>query len=171
MSVVESFAEPRGWGIGVGTFDSDWGIQARKDFMFGEELQYAIDLQAGLYNQKKWTGRFNADFHYIFMSKSAFSLYPLAGLNFSLQDGRNRWGANIGGGMLLDIPDEGIVAIKCHPDGYVPMRISWNTDHFVPTIYQLTLKKGGTIGGKVYDAAGNPVESAKLLLILIRLAP
>ena len=103
MSVVESFAEPRGWGMGVGTFDSDWGVQARKDFMFGEEHQYAIDLQAGLYNQKKWTGRFNADFHYIFMPKSAFSLYPLAGLNFSLQDGRNRWGANIGGGMLVDL--------------------------------------------------------------------
>ena len=103
MSVVGSFAEPRGWGAGLGTFDSDWGAQVRKDFMFGEERQYAIDLQAGLYNQRKWTGRFNADFHYIFMPKSVFSLYPLAGLNFSLQDGRNRWGGNIGGGMLVDL--------------------------------------------------------------------
>ena len=103
MSVVGSFAEPRGWGVGVGTFDGDWGAQARKDFMFGEERQYAIDLQAGLYNQKEWTGRFNADFHYIFMPQSTFSLYPLAGLNFAVQDGRNRWGANIGGGMLVDL--------------------------------------------------------------------
>ena len=103
MIVVESVAEPRGWGMGVGTFDSDWGVQARKDFMFGEEHQYAIDLQAGLYKQRNWTGRFNADFHYIFMPKSAFSLYPLAGLNFSVQDGRNRWGGNIGGGMLVDL--------------------------------------------------------------------
>ena len=103
LCAAGSFAEPKGWGLGVGTFDSDWGVQARKDFMFGEERQFAIDLQAGLYNQKKWTGRFNADFHYIFMPKSAFSLYPLAGLNFSLQDGRNRWGGNIGGGMLVDL--------------------------------------------------------------------
>ena len=103
LCAVGSFAEPRGWGAGLGTFDSDWGAQVRKDFMFGEERQYAIDLQAGLYNQRKWTGRFNADFHYIFRPKSAFSLYPLAGLNFALQDGRNRWGANIGGGMLLDV--------------------------------------------------------------------
>ena len=89
LCAAGSFAEPRGWGLGLGTFDSDWGVQARKDFMFGDELQYAVDIQAGLYDQRKWTGRFDADFHYIFMSKSAFSLYPLAGMDLALQDGRN----------------------------------------------------------------------------------
>ena len=103
LCVAGSFAEPRGWGAGLGTFDGDWGGQVRKDFVFGEELQYAIDLQAGLYNQRKWTGRFDADFHFIFMSESMFSLYPLAGINFSVQDGRNRWGGNIGGGALIDL--------------------------------------------------------------------
>ena len=103
LTAAGSFAEPKGWGLGLGTFDGDFGVQARKGFGFGQELQYAIDLQAGLYNQKKWTGRFDADFHYIFMSQSAFSVYPLAGLDFALQDGRNRWGANIGGGVLLDL--------------------------------------------------------------------
>ena len=105
LCAAGAWAEPKGWGLGAGTFDGDFGVQARKDFMFGDELQYAVDLQAGLYNQRKWTGRFNADFHYVFMSQSAFSLYPLAGANLALQDGRNRWGANIGGGALLDLND------------------------------------------------------------------
>ena len=103
LCVAGSFAEARGLGVGLGTFDGYFGGQVRKDFVFGEELQYAIDLQAGLYNQRKWTGRFDADFHFIFMSESMFSLYPLAGINFSVQDGRNRWGGNIGGGALIDL--------------------------------------------------------------------
>jgi hypothetical protein len=103
LCAVGSLAEPRGWGLGLGTFDGDFGGQARKDFVFGDELQYAINLQAGLYNQRKWTGRFNADFHLILMSESTFSLYPLAGMNLALQDGRNRWGANIGGGAVIDL--------------------------------------------------------------------
>lgn len=104
--VFGAAAEPRGWGLGLGTFDGDFGGQARKDFVFGNELQYSIDLQAGLYNQNKWTGRFNADFHYILRPDSAFSLYPLAGINFALEKKNNRAGANIGGGALLDINAE-----------------------------------------------------------------
>ena len=103
LCVAGSFAEPKGWGAGLGTFDGDWGGQVRKGFIFGDDLQFGVDLQAGLYNQRKWTGRFDADFHYIFMPKSAFSLYPLAGVDFAIQDGRNRWGGNLGGGALLDL--------------------------------------------------------------------
>lgn len=103
LCAVGSFAEPRGWGVGAGVFDGDFGAQARKGFIFGEELRYAIDLQAGLYNQNKWTGRFNADFHYMFRPDSAFRLYPLAGINFALQSQRNRAGVNIGGGALFDL--------------------------------------------------------------------
>ena len=103
LCAVGSFAEPRGWGVGLGVFDGDGGVQARKGFEFGETRRYAIDLQAGLYNQNKWTGRFNADFHYIFRPDSAFRLYPLAGINFAIQGNNNRAGANIGGGALVDL--------------------------------------------------------------------
>ena len=47
LCAIGSFAEPRGWGLGLGVFDGDFGAQARKGFSFGEERQYAIDLQAG----------------------------------------------------------------------------------------------------------------------------
>lgn len=106
LCVVESYAEPRGWGLGFGTFDGDFGGQARKDFVFGEELQYSFDLQAGLYNQRRWTGRFNADFHYMLRPDSAISLYPLAGINFALQKKSNRAGVNIGGGAIIDVNAE-----------------------------------------------------------------
>jgi hypothetical protein len=106
LCTAGTFAEPKGWGAGLGVFDSDFGIQARKDFEFGQELQYAIDLQAGLYNQNKWTTRLDADFHYIFRADSAFRLYPLAGVNLAIQSKNNRAGFNIGGGTTFDLNSE-----------------------------------------------------------------
>lgn len=103
LCALGSFAEPRGWGLGLGSFDGYGGVQARKDFVFGKELRYAIDLQAGIYNQREWAGRFDADFHFIFLPKSTFSFYPLAGIDFVVQDGRNRWGGNLGGGATVDL--------------------------------------------------------------------
>jgi hypothetical protein len=106
LCAISTFAEPKGWGVGVGVFDSDFGVQARKAFSFGQELQYAIDLQGGLYNQNKWTTRLDADFHYIFRPDSPFRLYPLAGVNLAIQSKNNRAGFNIGGGTTFDVnPD------------------------------------------------------------------
>jgi len=64
LCVAGSFAEPKGVGMGFGTFKGDWGGQVRKAFVFGDDREFGVDLQAGLYNQRKWTGRFDADFHY-----------------------------------------------------------------------------------------------------------
>ncbi len=97
------FSEPRGWGLGVGVFDDDFGAQVRKDFMFGKAQQYAIDLQGGLFKQDKWTTRLDADFHYNFRPDSAFSLYPLAGVNLAIQNKHNRTGFNLGGGATIDL--------------------------------------------------------------------
>ena len=103
VCVAGSYGEPRGWGLGFGTFDGDFGGQARKDLPFGDELQYAVNLQAGLYNQRRWTGRVNVDFHYLLRPDSAFNLYPLAGINLAIQRKSNRAGANIGGGAIIDL--------------------------------------------------------------------
>ncbi len=103
LCVVGSYAEPRGWGLGLGTFDGDFGGQARKDLVFGDELQYSVDLQAGLYHQRKWTGRVDVDFHYLLRPDSTFSLYPLAGIDIALRNKSYRAGANIGGGALIDL--------------------------------------------------------------------
>ncbi len=96
-------AEPRGWGLGLGVFDEDFGLHARKDFNLGEERQFDIVLQGGLYNQNKWTGRFDADFHYVFFPASTFRLYPLVGVDFALQSKSNRFGVNLGGGATVEL--------------------------------------------------------------------
>lgn len=102
-TVLISKAEPRGWGIGLGSFDGDFGAQARKDFNFGSDLQYGVALQGGLYNQDKVTGRFDADFHYIFYPRESIQLYPLAGLDWAIQSKNNRFGANLGGGCVFNL--------------------------------------------------------------------
>ncbi len=103
---VSTFAEPRGWGLGLGVFDNDFGLHARKDFIFGGEQQFEAVLQGGLYNQNKWTGRFDADFHFVFTPSSTFRLYPLIGLDWALQERNNRAGVNLGGGCTIDINSE-----------------------------------------------------------------
>ena len=97
------FAEARGWGLGVGVFEEDVGVHARKDFIMGEDRQFDIVLQGGIYNQNKWTGRFDADFHYVFFPSSTFRLYPLAGLDFAIQSKKNRAGVNLGGGATVEL--------------------------------------------------------------------
>lgn len=103
---MATHADPRGWGVGLGTFDGDFGAQARKGFTFGSELQYEVVLQGGLYNQNKLTGRFDADFHYIFNPDSSFQFYPLAGIDWAIQSKNNRVGANLGGGAMFDLNSE-----------------------------------------------------------------
>lgn len=107
-----SFSEPRGWGAGFGIFDGDLGIHGRKDFSFGEELQYGVVLQGGVYDQNKWTGRFDADFQYIFRTESTFRFYPLAGLNWAIQSKENRFGANLGGGATFDLNSETVLFLE-----------------------------------------------------------
>lgn len=103
LCAVSAMAEPKGWGVGVGTFDGDIGIQARKTFLFGEVQNIGLALQGGIYNQNKWTGRFDADVHYYFLADKTIRLYPLAGLDFAIQGGNNRFGGNVGGGAIFDI--------------------------------------------------------------------
>lgn len=101
--ILTAQAEPRGWGVGLGTFEGDFGAQARKDFLMGEAEQYGIAIQGGLYNQDKWTGRLDADFHYLFRPGSALRLYPLAGIDWAIQNKSNRAGFNLGGGLTLEL--------------------------------------------------------------------
>lgn len=94
--------EPIGLGAGAGFFDGDLGVHVRKGFYFGEVDEMGIILQAGLYEQRKWTGRFDVDFHYVLTPDKPVRIYPLAGIDFAVQNRNNRFGANIGGGLDLD---------------------------------------------------------------------
>ena len=105
-------AEPRGWGVGLGSFDGDFGASARKDFMFGEVQQYEVVVQGGIYNQNNWTGRFDADFHYVFTPDRTYRLYPLVGLDWAIQSKNNRLGANLGGGVTFDLNKETRIFIE-----------------------------------------------------------
>lgn len=96
----------RGWGVGLGTFEGDFGVQARKNFRMGEQQRYGLALQGGVYNQNKWTTRLDADFHYMFRPESAFRLYPLAGIDLALQNKYNRTGVNLGGGLMIELNSE-----------------------------------------------------------------
>lgn len=97
---------PRGWGFGIGLFEGDFGAHARKDFTLGRAGLYEIVVQGGLYNQNRWTGRFDADFHYVFRPESSLRFYPLAGFDWALQKKYNRAGANLGGGLTIDLNDQ-----------------------------------------------------------------
>ena len=103
LSAIGTQAESRGWGMGVGTFDGDFGIHARKDFRMGAEQQFGIALQGGFYNQQKWTTRLDGDFHYVFRPESAFSFYPLIGLDLAIQSKNNRTGFNAGIGSTIQL--------------------------------------------------------------------
>lgn len=106
LSAIFTRAEPRGWGFGFGSFEGDFGLHARKDFQMGAEQQFGIALQGGFYNQNKWTTRLDGDFHYLFRPNSAFSFYPLAGLNLSIQSKNNRTGFNLGVGSTIQLNDQ-----------------------------------------------------------------
>jgi hypothetical protein len=106
VCIPDSFCEPRGWGLGLGTFEGDFGIHARKDFKMGAEQQYGMALQGGVYNQNKWTTRLDADFHYIFMPRSVFRFYPLAGIDLAIQSKNNRTGFNLGLGSTVQLNDQ-----------------------------------------------------------------
>jgi hypothetical protein len=95
-----------GLGIGGGVYDGDYGIQARKDFVFGEEKRSEIVLQGSFYNHNRFTFRFDADYHLVFLPEGPFRLYPLAGLDFAINSNDNKFGLNLGGGMTFPLIDQ-----------------------------------------------------------------
>ena len=87
-------------------FEGDWGVTGRKDFVLGEQQRSEIILQGGLYNQNKWTFRFDADYHFVFFPEGPFRFYPLAGFDFAVQNKNNRSGINLGGGMTIPLREQ-----------------------------------------------------------------
>jgi len=101
-----------GWGFGIGVFDGDFGIQGRKEFVLGKTKRSEISTQAAVYFQDDVTVRLDADYHYVFRPDSAFRFYPLAGIDFAIQDRNNRFGANLGAGIRLKITDYNALFIE-----------------------------------------------------------
>jgi hypothetical protein len=91
-------AETRGWGLGAGVLDGDFGLQARKDFWLGGDISQ-ITGQGSVYFHGKTTFRLDADYHFILNPGQSSRFYPLAGLSFAFNSDSAKFGFNLGGGF------------------------------------------------------------------------
>jgi opacity protein-like surface antigen len=97
MSTTAS-AEIKGWGLGAGVLDGDFGIQGRKDFWLGGDISQ-ITGQASVYFHNKTTFRLDADYHFIINPGKPSRFYPLGGLQFAFNSDSAKLGLNVGGGV------------------------------------------------------------------------
>jgi len=97
-------AGPRGWGLGAGVFDGDFGVQVRKDFRLGGDISQ-ISGQAAAYFPSKTTFRLDADYHFL-LNKGASRFYPLVGLDFAFNSDHAKLGVNGGVGLNFKLTDK-----------------------------------------------------------------
>jgi opacity protein-like surface antigen len=91
-------AKVRGWGIGAGVLDGDFGLQARKDFFLGGDISQ-ITGQASVYFHNKTTFRVDADYHFLIKAGEPSRFYPLAGLQLAFNSDAVKFGVNGGAGL------------------------------------------------------------------------
>jgi len=101
-----------GFGFGLGVFDGNFGIQARKDFMLGPKKISALSLQGSLFFNDETTFNVDVDYHHIFTPNSAFRIYPLAGIDLAIQKKENRFGINLGAGANIKVTDQNALFIE-----------------------------------------------------------
>ena len=90
-------AETKGWGLGAGALDGDFGVQIRKDFWLGGDISQ-ITGQGSLFFHSKTTFRLDVDYHFIINPESNGRFYPLAGIQFAFNSDHAKFGLNLGGG-------------------------------------------------------------------------
>jgi len=87
----------KGWGLGLGIHDGDFGFHGRKDFWLGGDISH-LTGQAGVFFHGKTTFKLDADYHFIINPGSPSRFYPLVGLQFGFNSDNAKLGANLGGG-------------------------------------------------------------------------
>jgi hypothetical protein len=97
MVASTASAEIRGWGLGAGAFDGDFGVQARKNFWLGGDISQ-ITGQGSVYFHNKTTFRVDVDYHFVIESGNG-RFYPLAGLDLAFNSDHVKLGVNGGGGF------------------------------------------------------------------------
>jgi hypothetical protein len=98
-------AEVKGWGVGIGLLDGDFGIQGRKDVWLGGDISHFTG-QASVYFHNKVTFRIDADYHFIINPKDPSRFYPLAGLQLAFNSDAVKLGLNVGGGVNLMLTEK-----------------------------------------------------------------
>jgi len=97
-------AEVKGWGLGVGVFRGDFGVQSRKDFGLGGDVSQ-ITGQASVYFHSNTTFRIDLDYHFIINPGTPSRFYPLAGLDFAFNSDAFRVGVNGGVGVNFKLTE------------------------------------------------------------------
>jgi len=107
-------AKPGGWGVGMGGFNGDFGIQGRKDLSLGQSGIPELSFQSTVVLQTKTTFKFDADYHHILTPNGPVRLYPLGGLQFAVNSRSNRFGLNLGGGLNIPFSEkvDGFLELK-----------------------------------------------------------
>jgi len=90
-------ADIKGWGFGAGSFDGEFGIQARKDIRLGGDIS-RITAQGSVIFANRTTFALDADYHFVIKSGNG-RFYPLAGVNFAFNSDDTDFGVNGGGGV------------------------------------------------------------------------
>jgi hypothetical protein len=90
-------AEAGDWGFAAGSFDGEFGLQARKDFHLGGDIS-GITGQGSVLFSDPTAFALDADYHFVIKSGTS-RFYPLAGLHFIFDSDNAKFGANGGGGI------------------------------------------------------------------------
>ena len=91
-------AQMKGWGIGAGVHDGDFGAHARKDFWLGGDISH-LTGQFGVYDHWETTFKADADYHFMLNPDANGRFYPLVGLQLAFNSDVTELGANLGGGL------------------------------------------------------------------------
>ncbi len=97
VMAASASAEIKGFGLGAGSFDGEFGVQGRWDIKLGGDISH-ITAQGSIAFADRTTFLVDADYHFVVKSgKGRF--YPLAGLQFAFNSDDSEFGVNAGGGF------------------------------------------------------------------------
>lgn len=103
--VAPASAETRGFGVGAGVLDGDFGAQIRKDFWLGGDISQ-ITGQASVYFHNRTTFRLDADYHFVVKAWEPSRFYPLAGLQFAFNSDDVKFSVNGGAGLTFMLTEK-----------------------------------------------------------------
>ena len=98
-------AKTGGLGLGVGSFDGEFGAQLRKDFWLGGDISQ-ISGQASVIFASKTAFRLDADYHFMLNPGNPNRFYPLVGVDFTFNSDHARFGVNAGGGVNFRLTEK-----------------------------------------------------------------
>ena len=109
-SAAPAFAETNGWGAGLNILDGEFGIQGRKDFWLGGDINQ-ITGEAAIIFANKTVFALDLDSHFVIKSSNSDGtagtsrFYPLVGIDFLFNGDGSDFGLNLGGGVNFMMTD------------------------------------------------------------------